>query len=151
LVLISSMARTPNFILKAIKLLPPPVMWRPLKSQAIKRAPEFLFASNTDPKTVKEFIETGLKTPDFVLAASAKGIFLNFDLYDQLADFSVPTLLLRGKQDPFCTTEVFEDLKTIKYSKAIEIDQTSHMLPIEAPKVVIGHIQEFLSKKFPTS
>ncbi|MFX1252370.1 MAG: alpha/beta fold hydrolase [Promethearchaeota archaeon] len=144
LVLISSIARTPDFILKAIKLMPPPIMWRPLKAQLIKRAPGLLFGPDTDKELIQEFLKAGLRTPDSILAASAKGVLLNYDVYDQLSDFPVPTLLIRGKHDVLCTPEAFEELKSIKYSKAIEIDRAGHMLPLERPEAVIKAIQEFL-------
>ncbi|MFX1535478.1 MAG: alpha/beta fold hydrolase [Promethearchaeota archaeon] len=144
LVLISSMARTPDFILKAIKLMPPPIMWRPLKPQLIKRAPELLFGPDTDKELIREFLKAGLRTPDSILAASAKGVLLNYDVYDQLSDFPVPTLLLRGKHDALCTPETFEELKSIKYSKTVEVDRAGHMLPLERPEAVIKAIQEFL-------
>ncbi|MFX0063938.1 MAG: alpha/beta fold hydrolase, partial [Candidatus Hermodarchaeota archaeon] len=104
------------------------------------------FGDKADPEIIRELKKLMQETPDYVLKAIVESIILKFDVISQLKDLSVPTLLLRGKQDDMiCPKEAFDELKKIPIKNVVEIDQATHGVLFEGLQV-LDQIQTFLNK-----
>ncbi|MFX0116411.1 MAG: alpha/beta fold hydrolase [Candidatus Hodarchaeota archaeon] len=144
LILIATWAKFPPEIVKAAKLLPPPITWGPLKRKARKMAPEFLLA-NPESYLSKIIVSKIEKTPDRVLSASIKEIVRKADFTSQLEELEMPTIAIRGLEDKVYKEEnaklLVEGLINVQYE---EIPRTGHFPLLERPLTTYRAISKFL-------
>ena len=105
------------------------------------------FAPGFQPAEDVENVRTRMNTNDVESYANAYEIFAAADqtLAARTGDLAIPVLAITGADDPRSTPAMSRSLAAaVPHGRAVVLPGVRHLVPIEAPAALAGHILEFL-------
>ncbi len=135
--------------------LPPPEAWESRAAVALEQGLDPLVDVSRDRWFTPSFIQRSPEIVETSLAdiarthplsyASCCRFIRDFDIYAQLSQLTVPTLMIAGRQDPATPPALLEQLhKHVPGSRFSVMEPAAHMLNIEQAAQVTGLIREFV-------
>jgi pimeloyl-ACP methyl ester carboxylesterase len=100
------------------------------------------------PQVVDALRNVMLSTPPRSIAAALRGMAARPDVTEELANITVPTLVLVGEQDEISPPEEMRELASkIPNSQFVIVPKSGHMTTCESPAFVNAKIREFLKAR----
>jgi len=99
------------------------------------------------PEVVEHVRDMVLHTDPRGAAAAQRGMAARRDYSDELANITVPTLIIAGREDGVRKPEDAEFIhRGIRGSQLVTIDDAGHLMNMEQPEIFNGVMLEFFSK-----
>lgn len=87
-------------------------------------------------------------SPEWEMRIYATGIWHDMDLWRNLSKLKIPVLVIRGlESDTFLPASAKMLIKRLPEARLIEIEKSTHLVPLEYPELVSNTIIQFLQEK----
>lgn len=87
-------------------------------------------------------------SPEWEMRIYATGIWRDMDLWRNLRNIKIPVLVIRGAEtDTFLPASVNLLKKRLPQAKIITLEKSTHLVPLEQPKLVFETIHQFIQEK----
>lgn len=138
IILISYPGELDSNIRRMLSLVPPKILWRPLKGKAIKAGMNALF-ENKDTPQAKEIVKEAKKIPDSVTEKYIK--ILKSDGKDIISKINKPILIMLGRKD-IVFQDISDSIRNKDNVSFIKI-QSGHMMHIERSSEIKEKIDDW--------
>lgn len=150
LVLLSASDRIDESLANVARNLPPTQMWGTLKKAGRGKVKAFLFAPGTSEGTKEELVNQFYATDHTVLRETVKNFTdkkyvrgLGRKDYERL---DLPILVVVGLKDAVFPPPLLEHLEQLPQGTIRVVEDANHMLPYEAPELVVGELRQWLDR-----